>query len=109
MKQVKQGKDLIGKTIEKQGYADNTFALFFKDNTFAIFRGCGWEDRDVELMDETYNLEPNTSNCYDLKDLGIINEAEYKKVWDEYNEKERIKKEQDERLEYEKLKLKFKD
>ncbi len=109
MKQIKEENELVGKTIDKQGYADNTFALFFNDNTFAIFRGCGWDERDVELMGEDYNLEPNTSNCYDLKDIGVINEAECKKVWDDYNAKEKIKNEEKERLQYEKLRLKYKD
>ena len=116
MKQIKQESELVGKIIEKQGSANNTFALFFKDNTFAIFRGCGSYDRgcglyetDVELMDEDYNLEPNTSNFFDLKDLGTINETEFQKLWHDYNEKEKIKTEEKERLQYEKLKLKYRD
>ena len=110
MEQIKKDQDLVGRTIEKQGYADNTFALFFNDNTFAIFRGCGWEETDdVELMGEDYNLEPNLSNCCDLKDLGVIDETEYEKVWDDYNAKKKIKNEEKERLQYEKLRLKYKD
>lgn len=109
MKQILIKEDLIGKTIKRTGYTDNTFAVFFDDNTFAIFRGCGWDERDVELMVENYNLEPDRFNCYDLKELGIITQEEYQKVWVDYKANQKIKEEKEEKIQYEKLKLKYKD
>lgn len=107
MKQIIEESELVGKTIEKQGYADNTFALFFNDNTFSIFRGCGYESNDVELMEESYSLEPNIYNCYDLKELGVISEESYNKMLLAYKKERIIKESEQEKTLYQKLKAKF--
>jgi len=56
MKQILEEDKLVGKTIKVIGHADNAFALFFTDETFAVFRG--WDDGSVELMDEIYSSGP---------------------------------------------------
>jgi len=37
MKQILEESKLIGKTIKATGHADNTFALFFADETYTVF------------------------------------------------------------------------
>lgn len=107
MKQIFEEKDLINKMIVKTGYANNAFALFFSDNTYAIFRGCGYEENDVELVDNIYSLDPTTSNAYELRDMGVITQKEYDRVWKEHSDEKLIEQEEREKYLYEKLKLKY--
>jgi len=107
MKQIIEEKALIGKTILNTGYSDNTFMLYLSDDSFAIFRGCGWDSNDVELMDEKFPLNPTVSNAYELHDLGVITKEEVENVYSDYKEKIRKKKEEREKEEYERLKSKY--
>ncbi len=107
MKQIIEEKDLIGKTILKTGYSYNRFMLYLSDECFAIFRGCGWDSKDVELMDEKFPLTPTVSNCYELQELGVITKQEMDKVYSDYKSKQQKAKEEKERQEYERLKSKF--
>lgn len=80
MEQLKKSGDLIYRKIERTNYTDNHFFLFFTDDTFCVFRGCGWGERDVELMDEDFYTEPNSYNYKELHELGFITfqqKAEY--------------------------------
>lgn len=107
MKQILQDECLIGKTIKSTGYADNTYALFFEDETFAIFRGCGWDEKDVELMSDKFNLTPGQYNCDELLEIGIIDQEEHDKFWVGHHKKLKVEKEQEQRKLYEDLKAKF--
>ena len=96
MEQIKNSDLLEGKTIERTDYLDNKLFLFFTDNTFCIISGCGWEDHDVELNDDDFDVEPNTSNYNDLKIIGLIDEAtffKFKKLKEQENKE--WKKQQD--------------
>lgn len=86
-----------------------TFVLFFSDDTFAIFSGCGWEERDVELMEEDYSLDPNRHNTYSLLELGVIDELTHEEMLRSCRAEQKIIDEERERLQYEKLKLKYKE
>lgn len=71
-KQITSVKELIGKTIERTGYSDNEFFLFFTDKTFCIFKGCGYDENDVQLSEDLFNTEPNRFNVHKLLDLGFL-------------------------------------
>ena len=107
MKQLLKDKQLIGKTIQRTGYADGHYALFFDDDTYAVWRGCGWEGNDVELMDESYSLVPTISNAYELRDMGVISQDEYNEIHINYEANQEIRREQIELEEYNRLKQKF--
>jgi hypothetical protein len=77
MIQIIEPGDLIGKIIERTGYVENKFFVFFADQTFCIFSGCGYGDNDVELNDDTYNLTPSDYNHKELFELGLITEAQF--------------------------------
>ena len=107
MKQIIEQKDLIGKTIQKTGYADNTFALFFDNEEYAIFRGCGWDSKDVELMEDEYSLDPTYMNCYELEELGVITVEEKCKIYEDRELEVKKIKEAKEKEEFNRLKLKY--
>ena len=107
MKQIIKDKNLLGKTVKRTGYTDNAFILFFTDNTFAVFRGCGYDEWDVELRDEPYSLKPTVSNALDLCGLGIITKEEYDKIHRDNKASIKLYEKQKELEEYERLKLKF--
>lgn len=100
MEQIKSMTEMEGKTIKRTAYTDNHLFFFFTDDTYAIAKGCGWEERDVEISDETYNLEPNDYNLYELKKIGILDEQQYQKL---QGEKEKRSKEVKQKRELEKL------
>lgn len=90
MEQLKDSNLLEGKTIGRTDYLDNKFFLFFTDKTFCIISGCGWEERDVELNYDDFNVEPNTRNYNDLKSIGLIDEAtffKFKELKEQENKK----------------------
>jgi len=76
MKQIIESEELIGKQIKKTDYIDNHFFLFFTDKTFCVFKGCGSDERDVELMCEDFSIEPNDYNYKELYNLGFITDFE---------------------------------
>jgi hypothetical protein len=77
MEQIKNSDLLEGKIIERTDYLNNKFFLFFTDNTFCIISGCGWEEHDVEINDDDFEVEPNTRNYDDLKSIGLIDEVTF--------------------------------
>ena len=77
MEQIKNSDILEGKIIERTDYLNNKFFLFFTDNTFCIISGCGWEEHDVEINDDDFEVEPNTRNYDDLKSIGLIDEVTF--------------------------------
>jgi len=78
MKQILEESKLIGKTIKATGHADNTFALFFADETYTVF--FGWDDGSVELMDEIYSSKPTELSARRLRDISIIKQEQYDKI-----------------------------
>lgn len=99
MEQLIKDEQLVGKTIARVAYIDNTYALFFTDDTYVIFRGCGWEEHDVQIMSEEYSLVPKTIwQAWDLKGLGVITEEEYVKFSSEAEKRDikaKIQREKD--------------
>lgn len=88
-----------GKTIKRTAYTDNNLFFFFTDNTFAIAKGCGWDERDVEITDEEFNLVPNDYNIDDLKEIGVLDAEQWQKLKSEkenkmreYNKKQELEK-----------------
>lgn len=100
MEQIKDRTEMEGKTIKRTAYTDNRLFFFFTDDTFAIAKGCGWEEMDVEISDNTYNLEPSDYNLYQLKEIGILDEQQYQKL---QGEKEKRSREAEQKRELEKL------
>ena len=80
MKQILKEDDIVGKTIESNGYGDNAFCLKFTDKTFCIIKGSGWEENDVELSDNLINQTPDSYNADDLAEMGIISKVEAKNI-----------------------------
>lgn len=107
MKQLLKDEELIGKIIIRTGYTDTLYVLFFDDKTYAVFQGCGWQSHDIELMDETYSLEPTISNARELHDMGIITDEKRNEIQNQYHADLKIKEDEQERKEYERLKQKF--
>lgn len=96
MEQIKKSNELIDKQIKRTAYTDNHFFLFFTDDTFCVFRGCGWDERDVELMDEDFYTEPSSYNYKELHELGFITfeqKAEYATLFANQAKDEEISKE----------------
>lgn len=95
-KQLFKEKDLIGKTIQRMEYNENHLFFFFTDNTFCVARGCGWEERDVELMYEKYNIEPNDWNLEDLHEIGVIDEPTFNRLrFERQNRRDAAERERD--------------
>jgi hypothetical protein len=78
MTQILESYRLIDKTIKRTAYIDNHFFLFFTDDTFCVFKGTCWEEGDVELMNEKYDITLNPYNVEELFVLGIITSEEAK-------------------------------
>ena len=94
--QIKEQDELTGKTIQRVAYTDNRLFFFFTDNTFCISRGCGWESRDVEIMDETYDTKPNDWNLDELKEVGILDEQTFNRLkFERQNRRDAIQKQKD--------------
>ena len=98
MKQILIKEELINKTIKTTGYSDNMFVVFFTDETYSIFRGCGWDSTDVELMDNEYSLNPTRYNLLELKEIGIISKDEYIKLANKFDVKQKRKNKKRERI-----------
>lgn len=107
MKQITKEEDLVGKTIVRTAYGSNIFLLEFKDREFCIFKGCGWDENDVELMDEAYNTEPSDWNYKELFELGIITQELAAKFSKQIEAKRAKDSSVAERAKYEELKAKF--
>jgi hypothetical protein len=107
MEQITESEELLGKQIKKTDYIDNHFFLFFTDETFCVFKGCGWDERDVELMDEDFGIEPNDYNYKELHGLGFITDAEKTKYEVELLKRKRAKEVQEEVETLKKLKAKY--
>lgn len=86
MKQIKEPIELVGKTIQRTAYFNNNYCLFFNDKTFCIFRGSGYDENDVELMDEDYDTNPSFFNMYELYELGFISKLEHYELSEKYKE-----------------------
>jgi hypothetical protein len=71
MKQLTHLSDLDYKTITRTAYSDNKLFLFF-DESFAVIRKCYFDDDDVEVMSETFDIAPNNYNAKELLKLGLI-------------------------------------
>jgi len=67
---ITESEELLGKKIKRTDYIDNHFFLFFTDDTFCVFKGCGI--RDVELMDKDFKIKPTENNYKELHGLGFI-------------------------------------
>jgi len=106
-KQITDEESLIGKTIQRVASGDDKMFLFFNDNTFVVFRHGGYEISYVEIMDDTYNIEPTKYNLYELREIGILSEEEYQILCEENRKNEAIVKEQKERELFIQLKEKF--
>ena len=109
MKQIKNMEEIAGKTIDRTAYSDNNLFFFFTDGTFTIARGCGWEERDVEISDDEYDLEPNNHNLYELFEIGILNEKQYENLREEKEKRNQEKQTQNELAKLDELKRKYPD
>jgi len=107
MKQITEAEQLLNKTIERTAYIDNAFCLFFTDKTFCIFQGCGWDEKDVELLDEKFDIIPNGYNTMDLLNLGFITKDEADAVTKKYQDDNRQLVEQKEIEKLKELKAKY--
>ena len=74
---------------------------------FCVFKGCGWDERDVELMDEDFGIDPNDYNYKELHGLGFITDSEKTKYEVELLKRKRAKEVQDEVETLKKLKAKY--
>ena len=106
MKQLTESSELIGKTITRIGQYEKIVALFYEGNEYAIFTYDSFSE-GVYLMFESYSLIPTQYNCYELKQLGVIDEAEYMKLLEGYQEKRKLDAEKREIEQYQMLKKKY--
>jgi hypothetical protein len=105
--QIFKQKELSGKTIERVEYIDNHLFFFFTDSTFTVARGCGWEERDIEIMYEKYNIEPNDWNIEELNELGILSDDDFNRLkFERQNRRDEAQKEK-ELQQLEELKRKY--
>ncbi len=108
MNQIKTLEKLKGKIIER--VADDEggcLVTFYTDKTYSVFYSKRGYECDYGIMEEDYSLAPNIENCVDLFKIGVISEVQCDQVVLN-NELEKIaKKENNERQQYEQLKLKF--
>lgn len=109
MKQIKNMEEIAGKTIARTAYSDNNLFFFFTDNTFTIARGCGWEEKDVEISDDDYDLNPNDYNLYELFEIGILTEKEYDNLREVKVKRNQEKQMQNELAKLDELKIKYPD
>jgi len=109
MKQIKSEEELKGKTVERCRYSDNAYAIFFTDNTFIVFSGIGWEDNDVDINTDSFDLTPNVFNINRLSEWGVITTDEYNYKIKQYSEESMEREGEHERQLYDKLKKKYDD
>ncbi len=105
MKQIFKAGNLINKTIKAvaDSSSDNAFVLLFENETYAIFRGCAWEEGVVELVDDRYILDAS-----ERLSLGLITTEKYLTiVGKKENGIAKMWLEKRERKELERLKVKY--
>lgn len=81
-------ENIKGKTIEKAIHDYAYLCLFFTDGTHIIFRA-GEEHQDSDSPDIIIMKDESCIKDYDLRNLGIISEDEYKKRDAEKKEEDR--------------------
>lgn len=102
MEQIKNIEDFEGRVIDRVVELDMDSVFFiFKDDSFGIVRGCGWEEPYAEIDVEDYNLEPCEWNYRDLFQLGFVSEEQHNNLAEKYNilNEERRRKSELEKLE----------
>jgi len=97
MKQILNNEELSGKTIERAQLLDSKkYFLFFTDKTFCVFDARGYEDPEIELDEEGFDLTPKEYNYYDLEVLGLISNEECRALELKYqNERDESRKRQE--------------
>jgi hypothetical protein len=111
MEQIFYNEDLVGKKITRATFAYEDFVLLFEDGTYAVIKAvevnhCGKSLHSV-LSHEKFDLKPNAKNIWKLKQMCLISDEEYEKIYQK-SEREKAKLlEKKEREEYERLKVKY--
>ena len=61
----------------------------------------------MELLDEDFNLVPEWHNIDELREIGFITDIQYSEIYDKIEAEKKTTKEEEEKEEYQRLKLKY--
>lgn len=106
-KQLIDENDLEGKIITKAIMGYNSMVLHFINDEFCILKCDGYEDHYIDIEDSIESLEPTKYNIDRLRAYGLINDAEFNELKNQYYKEEQEQQAANDKAKFEYLKKKY--